>query len=102
MSPRVAKFDWDKANLAHIARHSVTQSEVEEAFLDERSFLKRFDIRQAERRYTMLGMTADGRLLLVVYIIRLGAIRAVTAYTANRKDRETYAAARRKDGVRIA
>jgi uncharacterized DUF497 family protein len=25
-------FDWDKANLAHIARHNVTPEEVEQVF----------------------------------------------------------------------
>ena len=28
---RVAKFDWDDGNTGHIARHGVTQEEVEQA-----------------------------------------------------------------------
>ena len=38
MSPRVVEFDWDDANIAHIARHDVVPAEVQEAFFDNDAF----------------------------------------------------------------
>jgi len=94
MSPRIAKFDWDDANVEHIARHEVVPKEVEEAFLDPFAIIKEHGIRFGEMRYSMLGRTAEDRLLMIAYTIRRGAIRTVTAYTARRKDRNTFQAGR--------
>jgi uncharacterized DUF497 family protein len=66
MSPRVVEFDWDDANIAHIARHDVVQAEVKEAFLDNDSFAKPYGVRNGEMRYTMLGRTRADRLLSIV------------------------------------
>jgi uncharacterized DUF497 family protein len=99
MSPRVVEFDWDDANIAHIARHDVVPAEVQEAFFDNDAFNKPHDLRNGEVRYTMLGQTRAGRLLAVVYAIRNGAVRPVTAYTASRKDERSYEASRRENGT---
>jgi uncharacterized DUF497 family protein len=85
-----AKFEWDEWNIAHIARHDVVPLEVNQAFFDRRSLHRSEGIRFGERRFTMVGKTEDGRLLFVVYTIRRGAIRTVTAYTASQQDARVY------------
>jgi hypothetical protein len=48
LSPRVAKFQWDEANISHIARHLVVTGEVEDSFLDSCSFLVNSEWRDGE------------------------------------------------------
>jgi uncharacterized DUF497 family protein len=93
MTPR---FDWDDANMAHIARHDVVPGEVQEAFLDPFQVLKDSFYRRGELRYVMLGETPEGRILNVVFVTRGAAIRPVTAYTAKRRDRFFYLEAKRE------
>jgi uncharacterized DUF497 family protein len=83
VSPRIARFQWDEANLAHIARHGITRAEVEQAFLDPSARVEGNAIREGEVRFQMLGETHAGRVLTVIFIIRGGEIRTVTAYPAN-------------------
>jgi uncharacterized DUF497 family protein len=96
VSPKTPRFDWDEANIAHIARHGVVPSEVEESFRDPFQILLKSYYRNGERRYDMLGETVDGRILEVVFITRGAAIRTVTAYTAKKRDRAVYLEARRE------
>jgi uncharacterized protein len=81
VSARIVSFDWDETNVQHLARHGVMKEEVMEAFLDPYS--DRGDTRweRGESRYTMIGETGSGRPLTVVFAIREGCIRPVTAYT---------------------
>ena len=47
------------------------------------------DVIDGEERFRSIGVTSGGRMLLVVYAIRKGRIRAVTAFPAsatNKKD----------------
>lgn len=57
---RIRRFDWNDANIEHIARHNVTPDEAEEAFLDA-LFRKGRD-----GRLLVYGVTDPGRFLLVV------------------------------------
>jgi uncharacterized DUF497 family protein len=65
------EFDWDEANIRHIARHNVTPEEAEEA-------IKKFPIEidyqivDGEERTELLGMTNNIRLLTVVITPRSG------------------------------
>ena len=97
MSPRVVRFDWDEANLAHIARHNVVWSEVQQAILDPWSLLESSEVRQGALRYNVTGETVEGRILTVIFEIRRYAIRTVTAYTAPRQKPAAYWR-RRNDG----
>jgi len=82
-------FDWDEANILHIAKHNVDPHEAEEALkglplhlLDQ--------VRRGEPRIVQLGETLAGRILMVVTTPRKDKIRVVTAMTAKRKYREWY------------
>lgn len=46
--------------------------------------------RNWETRHVVVGPTAVGRLLVVVYTVRRGLVRVVTAYPANRAVRKLY------------
>jgi uncharacterized DUF497 family protein len=77
------RFDWDKGNEAHIARHRVTVVEVEEAMLDPLAEIVELDVIGGEPRYSQIGSTSRGRLLVVAFTIRKAAIRPITAFDAD-------------------
>src|ERR1017187_9623517 len=59
------EFDWDEANLGHVARHSVFPEEAEQGILNDPVDLG-MEIVEGEERYLNLGATVQHRLLLVV------------------------------------
>lgn len=94
------EFEWDDANLEHIALHGVEPEEVEEAFGDARRIGIDVYNTATERRRGLLGQTEDGRLLFVVYTGRAGAIRVVTARDASERHHRRYARNTRQRGLR--
>src|SRR4051812_21745451 len=64
-------FDWDAANVRHIARHGVTPGECEEAYRNGPMVIEH-QRRKHERRRLCLGQTNKGRLLTFVVIERMG------------------------------
>jgi uncharacterized DUF497 family protein len=83
------EFDWDEANIAHIARHNVTPTEAEQVILNNPLDLGS-RIRSGELRSTQLGITNAGRILLVIIMWRGTRLRVVTSYPAGRKSRQLY------------
>ena len=83
-------FDWDEANVGHLAVHGVVPVEAEEVLLHEPLELDA-QIRGGELRFTHLGETAAGRILVVVATWRGDLIRVITAYPAKLKWRRNYA-----------
>jgi uncharacterized DUF497 family protein len=82
-------FDWDAANVGHIARHRVTPEECEEAYRNGPIVIER-QRRRHERRRLCLGETNRGRLLTFVVTERRGKIRFVTAHPMHPTQREIY------------
>jgi hypothetical protein len=77
------RYDWDEHNINHIAAHGVTPAEVEEAF--ERGVLVlKLREENGEDRVICAVTTAKGRVLQVVYTMRRGWIRIITAHEARR------------------
>jgi len=72
-------FDWDEANIGHIARHSVLPEEAEQVILNDPVDLG-MEIVESEERYLNLGATSQGRVLLIVTTWREGCVRVVTAF----------------------
>ena len=64
------RFDWNRANIQHIARLRVAPEEVD--------------------RWTVIGETDQGRVLIIVYTMRADQVRVVTSYQAGRRMREGY------------
>jgi uncharacterized DUF497 family protein len=79
-------FDWDEGNTGHIARHDVTTDEAEQVVAGERLALA-FQDRHGELRRRIIGRTRAGRVLVVVYHLRRGKVRVVTAHTAKATER---------------
>jgi uncharacterized protein len=73
------EFDWDEANIAHVARHNVRPEEAEQAIRSDSVDLG-IDIVDGEERYLSLGATRGGRVLLVVTTWRRHCLRVVTAF----------------------
>ncbi|HEY3456401.1 MAG TPA: BrnT family toxin [Bryobacteraceae bacterium] len=74
-----AEFDWDDANVGHLARHHVTPEEAEQVILGHPLDLG-MQIIEGEDRFVNLGSTQRGRILLVVTTWRQERVRVVTAF----------------------
>lgn len=83
-------FEWDDGNLDHIEIHGVTAEEAEEAILDPRRRPASAYSTETEQRRALVGMTENGRILYVVYTMRSGRTRVVTARNATQAERRQY------------
>ncbi len=88
-------FDWDGANIEHIAEHGVSPDEAEEALLDARRIPAASYGVADERRRAVIGVTETGRLLIVVYTRRRNMIRVITASDASDAAKRQYRRRRR-------
>lgn len=86
------QFEWDQEKAAANARkHRVTFGEAETTFADKRSLdIYDPDHSVSEDRFVKLGMSAAGRLLVVVYAERMKRIRIISARLASRYERRRY------------
>lgn len=83
------QFDWDEANMAHIARHDVTPEEAQEALANEPVDVN-YEAVEGEERWTSLGHTNMLRVLKVVWTLRGNAVRVVTVVEASRGEARVY------------
>lgn len=84
------EFDWDEHNQAHVEDHGVFDYEVEECFEDKHRVSVTVYNTETEKRRGLLGKTAGNRVLFIVYTMRDGRIRVVTARGAEEKERRRY------------
>ena len=89
MAGRQGRFEWDEANRGHIARHGVTPEEFEQGIDGNPVELGSAEI-NGELRTKVAAITARGRVLEMVYTIRSGRIRAVTAFPVDKRKKERY------------
>ena len=82
-------FDWDDENKKHLDAHKVAPAEFEE-LLDNDPVDLKFGFIDDEERYRSVGLTDAGRLLSVVWTIRKGKVRAITAFPATVSDRKAF------------
>jgi uncharacterized DUF497 family protein len=90
---RVGPFQWDDANIRHIARHGIRPSEAEQVILND-PFDLSFETIDDEERVAQLGETDAGWILVVVTTWRRELIRVVTAYPATLRLKNLYATQR--------
>lgn len=83
-------FDWDEANIAHIGWHGVEPYEAEEVFVDDGLIELPSREVEGEERRAITGATEAGRILTVIYTLRNGQVRVVSAFTPGKRDREAY------------
>jgi uncharacterized protein len=82
-------FDWDKENKKHLAAHKVEPDEFEEVLNNEPLDLS-YERIGNEDRYRSVGVTNMGRLLSIVWTIRKGKVRAITAFPATVSDKKAF------------
>ncbi len=87
----VVGFDWNEANIEHIAEHDVTPIEAEEVFSDEENVLDE-DIAHSvvEKRFLIIGKTEKGRLLYQIFTRRGDNIRVISSRDINKKEVHFY------------
>ena len=89
----IRRLIWDAGNVAHIARHDVSQEEVEEVC--EGEFIHR---ETYKGRLLIIGPTQTGRILAIVLAPEGEDVYyVVTARPADRRERRDYG---RDKGVR--
>lgn len=83
------QFDWNSANISHLAKHDISPAEAEQVILNEPIDIG-FDLRDGEERIAQIGETNTGRMLVVITTIRQERIRIVTAFPAKKRLRNFY------------
>jgi len=91
-------FEWDDANILHIAEHDVMPEEVEQLILNRPIDLG-LQLRNGELRTSQIGETDEGRVLIVISTAAHGKIRVVTAWPANKSYRRYFATVKRNGNV---
>jgi uncharacterized DUF497 family protein len=91
-------FDWDAANLDHIARHDVTPEEAEQVIVGDPLDIEMqiADGSSDEERLQQIGETAKGRILQLVTTWRRGKVRVISAWDAPKQLRLYYLAEMRR------
>ncbi len=72
-------FEWEPANVCHLAAHKVTPEEAEQALMNEHLTIETQMVGDEERT-VCLGRTNAGRFLTFIYTERKDRVRFVTAF----------------------
>lgn len=86
------RFEWDahKAD-ANLAKHGVSFEEATTVFRDAFSItISDPDHSETEFRFVDLGLSSRGRLLVVSYVERDGAIRIISARRATYREQSEH------------
>lgn len=86
-------FQWDEGNSTkNSAKHAVTVEEVEAVFRSRQAAPLGVQVSPAvdEQRLGIVGPTHSGRLLQVVFTLRAGRVRPISARPAHRRERKLY------------
>lgn len=87
------EFEWDASNsLKILKKHDVSMDEVEDVFMSEFKLVlgRQYQPDVPEERYCIVGETSKGRVVSVVFCLRDGRVRPVSARPASRKERMIY------------
>ena len=84
---KITVLVWDDENVAHIARHGVRPTEVEEVCFGSQKVL----LRTRVGRYAVLGRSEIGRYLKVILTLPVrGRSRVITAREMSVNERHYY------------
>lgn len=86
-------IEWDAAKAAaNFKKHGIRFEEAATALLDPLALAQQDASSKGEARWVLVGMSADARLLTVVYTLRdQSRIRLISARKATRKEAAYYA-----------
>ena len=83
-------FEWDDANILHLAEHDVEPEEAEEVILEDPMEMGYDKSDLGEDRWSYLGETLQRRILQVVITSRGERTRIVTAFEPIRRIKLLY------------
>jgi len=84
-------FEWDSQKATtNIRKHSITFELACEAFFDPFVYYIDDESVHDELRETIIGLATNWQLLHVVYVMRDGIIRIISARLVTNPERETY------------
>lgn len=86
----VIEFD-PKKSASNARKHGVSFEEAATALLDPHALAQEDVTAQGEARWALLGLSAAGRLLTVVYTLRGENVRLISARRATKKEERSYA-----------
>lgn len=85
------EFEWDKGNVGKNKKHKIDDLEAEEVFFDEKKKSYKDIIHSGtEERYILIGKTKKNRLLYLVFTVRQGRVRIISARNVNKKEVYLY------------
>ena len=94
MDPRIAGFDWDRANRDKCQAHGVSIAAIESAFRRPVAVVPDPRHSTAEERFKAIGVTDEGRHVLIVFTLRSrgrqAVIRPISARYMHRKEVRYY------------
>ncbi len=87
----VSSFEWDEANISHIAKHNVIPDEAEEVFSDVDNVQdENIGHSTVEKRFLIIGKSQEGRLLYQIFTRRGDKIRVISSRDINKKEVALY------------
>ena len=89
------RFEWDSGNtFKSSAKHSVSPEETEQVIRNGKAQPLGVQVSpsHSEERLGVVGPTDPGRMLQVVFTLRGGRVRPISARPAKRKERKLYEA----------
>ncbi|MGH7964387.1 MAG: BrnT family toxin [Candidatus Binatia bacterium] len=91
------RFEWDLAKAAaNLRTHGIAFSEAVTVLEDDLALTREDPDSVGEQRFVTLGLSGSGNLLVVVYTYREpDCIRIISAWKANKPQRECYEKKRR-------
>ncbi len=104
LESRSFDFDWDMANRTKSrTKHNVSVGEVEEVFNSGVALPLGIQVSPpaSEERLGIVGPTITGRMLQVVFTLREGRVRPISARPAHHKERKQYETLLRKITQRV-
>lgn len=83
-------YQWDpKKAKTNLQKHGIRFADAVSIFADDRAITIE-DEHSSEERFVTVGMDAFGRILVVVYTFREGAIRIISARKATAYEQRQY------------
>jgi hypothetical protein len=83
------RFDWNEANIAHLACHGVKPEEAEQVILNGPVDID-YQVVSDEDRVVVVGRTNIGRFLTLVFTLRRKAVRVITGWDAEPEEEAAY------------
>ena len=90
--PVPCAFLWDRGNsVKNEKKHKVSDQEAEEPFFDKKRKIFTDRVHSGkEERLRIVGKTKNRRLLFIVFTIRKGLVRIISARDINKKEVHLY------------